>query len=325
MLYVQRGSGLIGSQLIEIIKWIDETENTVVHKFEDSDREIKNGARLVVRETQVAIFLDEGRLAEGQYGDVFHAGTHTLITENIPVLSSLRGWAHGFESPFKADIYFVSTKQFLGFRWGTSAPVFMRDADLGVVRLRVHGSFSFKVTDAVRFFKEVAGTASTVTTESVNDYLRGVGVSVFTNTLATAQIPAIDLAMRYADLSRRTLDTAQEHFNAIGLTLTAFTVESITLPEEVEKHVDKLGSMNVIGDIDRYAKFQTAEAIPAAVSASGGIAGLGAQFAIGQQIAKGVTEMGSEKTTKTAAKYCAKCGAELPADVLYCVKCGVKQ
>jgi membrane protease subunit (stomatin/prohibitin family) len=286
--------GLIGSQLIEVIEWIDETDNTIIHKFEDNDRQIKYGAQLTVRESQVALFLNEGQLVEEQFGDVFPPGRHVLYTENLPILASLKGWYHGFESPFKADVYFVSTKQFLNFKWGTQTPVLMRDVELGAVRIRAFGNFAFRVLDAPRFFKEVAGTTSTVTTDNVNLYLRGIGVSVFSDTLANSQIPVLDISRNYVELSRRTLEAAQGRFTEIGLSLSGFTVESVALPEDVEKHIDKLGSMNVIGNLDRYTKFQVTESIPAAASADGGIAGLGAQLAIGQQIAKSV--LGGEES-----------------------------
>jgi len=311
--------GFIGSQLIEIIEWIDETNNTIIQKFEDKDRQIKNGAQLTVRESQVAIFLNEGRIKQGQYGDVFPPGRHILKTENLPILASLKGWNHGFESPYKADVYFVSTKQFLNFRWGTQKPILMRDVDLGAVRLRAYGNFAFKVTDAPMFFKEVAGTTSTVTTDSVNGYLRGIAVSVFADTFATAQIPAFDLSAKYIELGRRTLTSAQSRFNEMGIELSGFTVESIALPEEVEKHIDKLGSMNVVGDIDKYTKFQVAESILNIANNGGGIAGLGAQLAIGQQIAQSVAG------SSAGSKYCAKCGTSLPNDAQFCVKCGAKQ
>jgi membrane protease subunit (stomatin/prohibitin family) len=311
--------GFIGSQFIEIIEWIDETENTIIHKFEDNDRQIKNGAQLIVRESQTAIFLNEGRVHQGQNGDVFLAGRHVLKTENLPILASLKGWKYGFESPFKADVYFINTKQFIGFLWGTTAPILMRDAELGAVRLRAHGNFSFKVADALKFFREVAGVGSIFTTDSVNAYLRGVCVSVFADAMASAQIPVMDLSTRYTELSRCTLANAQGRFEEIGLSLSGFTVEGITLPDEVERHIDKLGSMNVISDLDKYTKFQVAEAIPIAAATTGGIAGLGAQLAVGQQIAEKMTGASDVK------KYCVKCGTALPADALFCMKCGEKQ
>jgi len=322
-------NGLISGQFIEIIEWIDTTNDTIIHKFPDNDSQIKNGAQLIVRESQVAIFLNEG-----QMGDVFRPGTHTLSTSNIPVLSSLKGWKYGFESPFKADVYFVSTKQFTGFRWGTANPILMRDAEFGVVRLRAFGNYAFLISDAPKFFWEIAGTNPTVTTESVQSYLRSMIVTVFTDTLASARIPALDLSSKYQELSRLTLGNAQERFRDIGLALSGFTVESIALTEDVERYVDKRSSMNVIGDLDRYAKFQTADAIPEALANPGGIAALGAGLTLGNEIAKAlggtlITPPANANPPASPASgpsqlVCSKCNTSLPANAVFCLNCGQK-
>ena len=338
--------GLIGGQLIEVIEWIDDTADTIIHKFPDHDCQIKNGAQLIVRESQVAIFLNEG-----QMGDVFYPGTHRLTTQNTPVLSSLKGWKYGFESPFKADVYFVNTKQFVGFRWGTGNPILMRDEEFGIVRLRSFGNFAFRVTDAPKFFWEIAGTNPTVTTESVHSYLRSMVVSVFADMLANERIPALDLSTKYLELSRIMLDAAQERFREAGLLLSGFTIESIALTEDVEKHVDKRSSMSVIGNLNNYTKFQVADSIPEAMANPGGVAGMGAGFALGQEIAKAlggslVSQSGAEiqpnqaaaaavgaaafqqlampQKSSEGAVICLSCNTSLPAGAAFCISCGQK-
>jgi len=353
--------GIISSQFIEVIEWIDDTTDTIVHKFPVHGNHIKNGAQLTVRESQVAIFLNEG-----QMGDVFSPGRYYLTTENIPILTKLKSWKYGFQSPFMADVYFVNTKQFAGFRWGTANPILMRDSELGVVRLRSYGNFAFRITDAQEFFWEIAGTNPNVTTESVNSYLRGLVVSAFSDTLAKSRVPVFDLSSNYLELSRLTLGIAQQRFNQAGVELCGFNVESISLPDDVERHVDKRSSMGVIGDFDKYAKFQMADSIPDAMANPGGLAVLGASFVLGQEMAKTLggnfftsatptvvmppTTGGTPVSpaipvppTSTAAsapvaqtpvtpplmsnsgtKVCGNCKEDLPSGAAFCINCGQK-
>lgn len=273
-------SGLISKQLKEIIEWTDTTANTLIYKFPVHNDQIKNGAQLTVRESQVAIFICEGRI-----GDIFPPGRYQLTTRNIPIISSLKGWKYGFESPFKADVYFVSTRQFVGYPWGTANPILTRDEELGIVRLRGYGNFAFRITDPAAFFKEIAGTNPNLSTETVEGHLRGMAVSVFSDTLAKEHIPVFNLSAMYLELGRLTLSNAKQRFSQSGISLSGFIIESISLTEEVERHVDKRTSMNIIRDMDRYAKFQLADSIPEAMANPGGMAGLGASFALGQQIA----------------------------------------
>jgi membrane protease subunit (stomatin/prohibitin family) len=317
---MQKGrSGFISSQFIEIIEWIDSASDTIVHKFEDHDSQIKNGAQLIVRESQSAIFLNGGRLA-----DVFPPGRYALNTQNLPILSSLKGWRYGFESPFKADIFFVSTKQFTGFHWGTANPILMRDAEFGVVRLRSFGSFSFRINNAAGFLREIAGTNPTVATEGITANLRSLIVSIFAATLAKSGIPALDLSTKYHELGRMALASAQSQFQQIGVSLTGVTVENISLTEEVEKHIDKKSSMGVIGDLDRYAKFQAADSIPAAMANPGGLAGMGAGMAIGQSLAAALsgTLLSPQTTAASSGTACASCKTSNPANAAFCSKCG---
>ena len=329
-------TGIISSQLIEIIEWTDTTNDTIIYKFPVHNNQIKNNAQLIVRESQVAIFLNEG-----QMGDVFYPGRHLLTTKNIPVLSSLKGWKYGFESPFKADVYFVNTKQFAGFRWGTANPILMRDQELGVVRLRAFGNFAFRVTDAPKFFWEIAGTNLHVTTEGAQTKLRSLVVSIFSDTLANARIPVLDLSTKYLELSRLTMDYARQSFGDVGLMLSGFTVENISLTEDVEKHVDKRSSMNVVGDLDKYTKFQMADSIPDAMVNPGGMASMGAGFALGAEIAKALggslvsststitpvvvtPKLSGTASPTSSAIICANCNANLPTGAAFCSNCGQK-
>jgi membrane protease subunit (stomatin/prohibitin family) len=314
--------GFIGGQFIEVIEWIDGTADTMIHKFGDADCQIKNGAQLTVRESQAAVFVNEGQIA-----DVFTPGRYTLATRNIPVLSSLKGWKYGFESPFKADVYFVNTKQFTGFRWGTANPILTRDQEFGAVRLRAFGTFAFRVTDPARFLRDIAGTNPNFTAEGVQNHLRSLAVSVFTDTLVNQRIPALDLSSKYLELGRLTLGNARQRFDGAGLAVSGFTVENISLTEEVERHVDKRSSMNAVGDLDTYAKFQMADSIPEAMANPGGAAGLGAGLALGQEIAKalGGTLAAPRKAAGVPSNAaCPSCGASLPPGSMFCMRCGVR-
>ena len=343
--------GLISSQFIEVIEWTDETTDTIVYKFPVHNNHIKNGAQLTVRESQVAIFLNEGDM-----GDIFYPGRYELTTRNIPVLSKLKSWKYGFQSPFKADVYFVNTKQFVGFRWGTANPILMRDQELGVVRLRSFGNFSFRITSPPLFFMEIAGTNPNVTTAVVEMHIKSIAISIFSDTLANARIPVFDLSTKYHELSQLTLAIAQQRFNQIGVEISGFSVENISLPEDVERLVDKRSSMGIIGDFDKYAKFQLADSIPDAMANPGGLAVMGASLALGQELSKALggtlitppspaplhaptptaTSVPSIPTTSApipgmppltsnyGTKVCGNCKEDLPSGAAFCISCGQK-
>lgn len=275
----------IKGQFIEVIEWLDDT-SSMVYRFPVYDNAIKMGAKLVVRESQAAVFVNEGQIA-----DVFGPGTYTLSTQNMPVLTALKSWKYGFNSPFKADVFFVSTRNFTQLKWGTTNPVIMRDAEFGMVRLRGFGNYALKVNDPALFLKEIFGTQQDFSAENVAGYLKSVIVSGVSDLLGESKIPVIDLAASYDELSRAAADKLQSHFMAMGLWLTALTIENISLPEEVEKTIDRRSSMNIAGNLDQYMKYQTAEALreaannPADGSAGTGI-GLGAGMAMGQAMSQ---------------------------------------
>ncbi len=276
---------MVRGQLIDVIEWTDDSGDTLVHKYDMNGKDIMMGAQLTVRESQAAVFVDEGRLA-----DVFGPGRYELTTRNLPVMTALRAWKFGFNSPFKSDVYFVSTRQFMDRKWGTANPVMMRDSEFGMIRVRAFGSFSFRVKDPAAFMREVFGTSSLFTAEGVEGQIRSLAVSALSDAIAESGIPALDLAAKYDELSRRALETLAPRVAGLGLELCGFVIENISLPEEVEKAIDRRTSMGVAGDLNRYAQFQAAEAMREAAANPGGMAGMGvgmgAGAAMGQMFAQ---------------------------------------
>ena len=224
----------IRGQLIDIIQWQDDSRDTLSFRFPDDDKEIKRGAQLIVRESQVAQFV-----YLGQFGDTFGPGKHELITDNIPILSDLKGWKYGFESPFKADVYFVNTRLFTGNKWGTANPIMMRDQDFGIVRLRAYGTYDFRIVDPRLFLKEVAGTDDHFRLDEFADTMRSRMVSVFSDALATAKVPALDIATRYAEVGEAMLPVLSPLLTEkYGIELTTFVLENVSVPPEVEQAID---------------------------------------------------------------------------------------
>ncbi len=318
----------IRSQFIEVIEWLDDSGNTLLYRFPVQGQEIKNGARLTVRESQAAVFVFQGQIA-----DVFTPGLYTIDGGNTPILSKLGAWMHGFNSPFKAEVYFVNTKQFTDLKWGTANPVMMRDSDFGMVRLRAFGIYSIRISDPRAFIKEVAGTNGHFVTEDIEGQLKRTLVSGFSDALAESKIAALDLASNYDELSKFVRSKLTDEFKSYGLELTKYLIENISLPQEVEAAMDKRTSMGVIGDVGRYAQFQAADAMrDAAQNTSGGAgtgAGLGAGFAIGNAMAGAMTNAMNPKPSDAsagAAKVnCIKCGALMLAGGKFCSECGAKQ
>ena len=272
------------TQFLEIIEWQDDSRDTLSFRYPDMDKEIKNGAQLIVRESQVAQFV-----YLGQFGDAFGPGKHTLTTDNIPILSTLKGWKYGLHSPFKADLYYVNTRLFTGNKWGTANPVMLRDADFGIVRARAYGIFDFHVTDVNTFLKEVAGTDDHFRLDEFQDTMRSRIVSVFTDALASSKVPVLDVASRYKELGEALLPLINPQTTAkYGIEITSFIVENISVPPEVEQAIDKRSSMAAIGNLNDYVKFQMAESMTKGGGEGGGMAstaaGLGAGLAMGQQM-----------------------------------------
>ncbi len=254
-------------EFIDIIEWTDDTSDTMIWRFPRYNSEIKNGAQLTVRETQVAILVNEG-----QFADVYQPGRYELTTANMPILTTLRGWKYGFNSPFKVDVYFVNTKQFLNQRWGTANPIMMRDPEFGPIRLRAFGSYNFRVqSDPIPFIKNVAGTSGEFTTEGVSEQLRNFVITKFTDYLGESKIAALDLAANMNEFSDELTLGLKNDFAEYGIELTRFLVENISLPEVVEEALDRRTSMGVIGNMTAYTQMQFADSLKAgAENPSGG-------------------------------------------------------
>src|ERR1700736_3469871 len=274
--------GLIDSirgQAIEIIEWTEDSRDTVSFRYPDQDREIKRGAQLIVRESQAAQFV-----YVGQFGDTFGPGKHTLTTANIPFLTRLKGWKYGLESPFKADVYFVTTRLFTGNNWGTSNPVMVRDQDLGVARLRAFGTYDFRVVNVPRFLKEVAGTDDHLGLDDFANAMRSRIVSVFSTALAASHVPVADVATRYRELGEALLPLINPVLDEkYGLQLASFVVENVSVPPEVEQAIDRRSGMAAVGDLNNFIKYQLAQSFEKDGART---AGLGAEMAVGLTMAQ---------------------------------------
>jgi membrane protease subunit (stomatin/prohibitin family) len=253
------------NEFIDIVEWLDPSNDTIVHRFERYQNEIKMGAKLTVRESQVAVFINEGQIA-----DVFQPGMYTLQTQNMPILSTLKGWVHGFNSPFKAEVYFVNTKKFLDNKWGTPNPVMLRDPEFGPVRIRAFGVYEFRVTDAAKFIRDIVGTDGDFTTDQITNQLRNIIITRFTDAVGEAKIPVLDMASNYNEFSEKIAGVIVSEYKEYGLDMTKFLVSNISLPPNVEEALDKRSSMGIIGNMNQYTQFQAANAMEAAATNPGG-------------------------------------------------------
>src|SRR6186997_2925755 len=260
-------------ELIDVIEWTDDSRDTLSYRFPDDDKAIKNGAQLIVRESQQAQFV-----YVGEFGDTFGPGRHTLTTENIPILTKLKSWKFGFNSPFKADVYFVTTRLFTGNKWGTANPVMMRDADLGVVRVRAFGTYDFRVVDTKRFLKEVAGSDHNFRLDEFAETMRSRIVSVFGDAVASAHVPVFDVASRYMELGEALLPLINPVVSAkYGIEIASFVIENVSVPPEVEQAIDKRSSMAAVGNLNDYVKFQMAQGM--GTGQGGGAGGFASEMA----------------------------------------------
>lgn len=275
----------IKGEFIDVIEWTDDSRDTLSYRFPDEDKAIKNGAQLIVRESQVAQFM-----YLGQFGDTFGPGKHTLTTDNIPVLTKLQSWKYLFNSPFKADVFFVTTRLFTGNKWGTANPVMIRDNDFGIVRVRAFGTFDFKIVAPPLFVKEVAGSDFHFRLDEFADTMRSRLVSVFSEAIASAKVPVLDIATRYSELGDALLPIINPVVSAkYGLEITSFIIENISVPPEVEAAVDKRSSMAAVGNLNDYVKFQMAQGMG---SGNGGAGGTAAELAVGFGMAQQMMQQG---------------------------------
>ncbi|HEY2343472.1 MAG TPA: SPFH and helix-turn-helix domain-containing protein [Chthoniobacteraceae bacterium] len=286
----------IRGELIEIIEWNDDSRDTLSYRWPDEDRSIKRGAQLIVRESQVVQFL-----YLGQFGDTFQPGKHELVTDNIPVLTTLKGWKYGFDSPFKADIYFINTRLFTGNKWGTPNPVMMRDNDFGIVRTRAFGTYDFHVSDPKLFLKEVVGSDQHYRLEEFEDTMRARIVSLFSEALAHAHVPVLDVATRYSELGNALLPLINPVTTSkYGIEVTSMIIENISLPPEVEQAIDKRSSMAAVGNLNDYVKFQMAQGMaqPGGTSGPGGFA---TEMAVGMAMAQQIMQQTGAAPAATPA------------------------
>jgi len=321
---------MLRGQLVDVIEWTDNSRDTMVHKYDMNGKDIMMGAQLTVRESQVAIFVNEGQLA-----DVYQPGRYELSTSNMPILTSLKAWKFGFNSPFKADVYFINTRQFLDQKWGTSNPVMMRDAEFGMIRLRAFGIYSFRVVDPVKFLKEVFGTSSLFTVEGVEGQIKRTLVSGLSDAIAESKIPALDLAANYDELANYALQAINPKLAPLGLSLVSFVIENISLPEEVEKTMDRRTSMGVLGDLNRYTQYQAAEAMREAANNPGGMAGMGMGMGAGMHMSQMFAQQmmqpqqpqqpQQQAAPQQGGGFCSNCGNPLSAGAKFCPNCGQKQ
>lgn len=290
----------IKGEFIEVIDWVDDTQDTVIYKFPDKGNKIMNKAQLTVRESQVAVLMNEG-----EFGDVYIPGRHELSTKNMPITTTLKSWKYLFDSPFKVDIYYVSTKQFSNLKWGTSNPVILRDAEFGQVRLRSFGTFTMRVIEPRKFIKEFAGTQPWVRVDVVNEQLRNTIVSKMSEGLAEAKISVLDLAANFTELGEKLKPVFQKEFDIWGIELCQFYIENVSLPEEVEKMLDKSTSLNIMKDkLGQFNQMQAGIALenmadnPGAASTAGLGAGVILTNMLQQPAAGGTSASGTEDKQK---------------------------
>lgn len=300
----------IKGEQIEVIEWTDDSRDTLSFRFPDDDKAIKNGAQLIVRESQQVQFV-----YLGEFGDTFGPGKHTLTTDNIPILTKLRSWKYGFNVPFKADVYYLNTRLFTGNKWGTANPIMMRDDDLGIVRARAFGTYDFRISDPRLFLKEVAGSDHNFRVDEFADTMRSRIVSVFADALASAKIPVFDVASRYGELGEALLPLINPVLAAkYGIELASFIIENVSVPPEVEQAIDKRSSMAAVGDLNDYIKFQMAQGM----EKGGGSGGAATELAVGLSIAQQIMQqqgMPAGATRASAASAVVLPDLLAPADV----------
>jgi len=270
----------LSHEFIDIIEWLDYTDDTICHRFERYQNEIKNNAKLIVREGQMAVFINEGQLA-----DVFEPGTYTLSTQNLPVLTTLKGWKYGFDSPFKAEVYFVNTHLFTDEKWGTKNPITLNDERFGLVEVRAFGTYAFKVSDPGKFVVDIVGTDNNFTNFEINEHLKSLIATRFTDTVGEANLPIELYAANTTELSETCQEVMQPEFQSVGISLERFYIENVSMPEDLKKEIFEYSRIDKL-DLDKLTKFKTAKAIEAAALNEGGTAGAGMGMGMGFVLAQ---------------------------------------
>ena len=335
-----RLSAFLDKQLIDVIQWNEPEDGVLAYRYPMLDQEIQNGGQLTVRESEVALFVDQGRIA-----DVFGPGLHTLSTANLPLLTDLNNWDKGFESPFKSDVYFFSTHQQIDQKWGTATPITVRDPEFGAVRIRCYGIYAYRLADPRAFFTQVSGTRQSYSTGELEDQLTNTIVARTTDAFAASNLQFLDMTANEAKLGDSIAAAVKPAFAALGLELTQFVVENISLPDELQKSLDQRIGMKMVGDLDRYTQFAAAQSMTIAAANTGGAAGLGMGLGAGAAVAQVLAATLHPATTAgapsehrsggpaattanasaTATKFCIACGHTIPQRAGFCPDCGVSQ
>jgi membrane protease subunit (stomatin/prohibitin family) len=331
----------LGKQFIRNIQWNEPEPGILVWRFPMMDQEIENGGSLTVRESEMAAFVNEGKIA-----DIFGPGLYTLTTRNLPILTDLRNWARDFQSPFKSDVYFFSTHLQIDQKWGTANPITIRDQEFGAVRVRAYGIYSYRIADPRAFFTQISGTRQTYHVADLEDQLRNTIIARMTDIFAAAGLNFLDMTANEAALGDKILTQIKPTFAALGLELTQFVVENISLPEELQKALDQRIGMNMVGDLDKYTQYAAAQSMTIAAANPSGAAGIGAGLAAGAAMGQAMagalhtaapsTEAGAPSklglggpeaaaSPAAAAKFCIECGHSIPGQAHFCPDCGKPQ
>jgi membrane protease subunit (stomatin/prohibitin family) len=313
-------SAFLNKQFIEVIQWNEPAEGILAWRYPVADMEIRNGAQLTVRESQMAAFVNEGRIA-----DVFGPGLYTLNTRNLPLLTNLMNWDKAFESPFKSDVYFFSTRLQTDQRWGTANPVTIRDKEFGAVRLRAYGIYSYRIAEPRAFFTNVSGTRDSYTVADLEGQLRNTVIARLTDVVAPAEVAFLDLAANQASLAQKVAERLQPSFAALGLALDTFVIENVSLADELQKVLDQRIGVNMAGDLSAYTKFEAAQSLPLAAANPGGAAGAGVGLGAGITMAQTLMNSTAAASSPAATKFCLECGKSIPRTAKFCPECGKPQ
>ncbi|HEX3569348.1 MAG TPA: SPFH domain-containing protein [Acidobacteriaceae bacterium] len=326
-------SRFLGKQFIDVIQWNEPEPGILAWRYPMLDSEIQNGGQLTVRESEMAMFIDQGRIA-----DVFGPGLYTLNTANLPILTDLKSWASDFESPFKSDVYFFSTHLQIDQKWGTATPITFRDAEFGAIRLRCYGIYAYRIADPRTFFTQISGTRQSYSVYELEDQLRNTIVARMTDIFANSGLKYLDMTANATVLQQKIFDDMKPSFAALGLELTQFLVENISLPDDLQRSLDQRIGMNIVGDLDKYTQFAAAQSMTVAAANTGGGAGIGMGLGAGAAIAQVMAstlhaqpaavvavEPITVETAGTATKFCIACGHSIPQASHFCPDCGKPQ
>lgn len=329
-------ASFISKQFIRVIQWNEDDEGLLSYRYPMQDMEIENGGQLTVRESQVALFVNEGKIA-----DVLGPGLHTLTTRNLPILTDLMNWSKDFQSPFKSDVYFFSTRLEIDQKWGTPAPITIRDKEFGAVRLRAFGNYSYRVSDPRKFFTEVTGTRESVSAADLEGQLRTLIVARMTGIFAGSEVSFLDMSANLAALTAKVTENVKPSFEALGLALDQFVVESISLPDDLQKTIDQRIGISMVGDMGKLTQFETAESLEEAAQNTGGTAGMGVGLGAGVAMAQAMVAQAMPGQSRQAVaqpvasatatvasaetKFCIACGKSMPQRAKFCPVCGAGQ